>query len=224
MTGADLQTDYTIWDSREDVTYYSHASAGDTAYTLTAPDGNGAAKRRPLKWKEQAASAGAYIGQDRVWLVPNVLLPAALARDGLKAGDWVRDSSGVDWTVLEAEKIVWGTAWKLTTRALVLVYGLRDSVTILRPTNTQDVVGNRVPAYAAAYSAIAGKLQELQGERQEEHGKIGFLKRYAVYLGQRVTVTTEDRVQVDGVTYQITGYRDPDRLDVLMTLDVERLP
>lgn len=199
---------------REAVTFKHQTAVG--VYTSYAVSD---AWWRDLNDKEKAASRGAYVEHERNWFLPLELLTADVA-----IGDLIVDADANTYTVLTLSAAGGLGVGKYKTVNLVLAAELRDSVTISRPLNVQDGSLNRVPTYVATYSGIAGKVQEITGDRQEMQGKVGFHKRYAVYLGQRVTVTTEDRVTVSGVTYQIMGYVNPDRIDELMALDVERLP
>lgn len=212
----DFGNDYQIWDNPEAVTLVSVATAGNTNVPVAT------ALRLPMTTKEIVASGGVYTGQDVIWMLPGALLGATVP----KPADRVQDAAATDWTILEVSKGILDRMYKCTARDLVLANGLRDAVDIFRPTNSQDAVGNRVPIYGAVpiYSAIPGKLQDLGGDAEDVHGKRGLRKRYSCWLGQRVVVTTEDQVRVSGVTYQITGYADPDRIDVLMRLDLEKLP
>lgn len=214
----DLSQTYRYWLNREAVTYFSHAAEGDTAYALSD------CKRRQLTFKELAGSAGVYVGADRAWLIPAAILPPGLTP---KLADRIRDAQGTDWTVIgDAQLNSYQTWYRLVCRDLVLVNELRDLADVYRPQNNQDPAGNRVPDYAGApaYAQVPCRLQEQEGTREESFGKLGLTRRYTVYLGQRLTVTAEDRLVVGGVNYQVTGYRNPDRIDLLMEIDVERLP
>lgn len=228
MNAAAIESDYAIWDNREDVTYYAHATAGDQAYALTAPDGNGAAKRRPLKWKEMAASAGVYTGQDRVWLIPHVLLPAALQAAGLKASDRVRDPEGNDWTVLESERVVWGTVWKLTARNLVIQANLRDQIDIQRPAVALNGAGATVRTWpgTVAYASLACRIQPIRADVATERAIRGFKATHEIYLSQQVALLPDDRVKdvATGAIYAIRGYSKPSRIDELPLIEAELTP
>lgn len=225
-TTFNVANDYLVWDNREDVTVYSHATAGDTAYSITAPDSRGGAKRRPLKTGEVMASGGVYTKSDVIFKIPHARLPAGLVTvGGIKPSDRIVDAAGVDWTVLAAEQKTWATIWVLTCRALAIVNGLKDTADIYTPTNTPDVTGNRVPEYPGTptYSAIACRLQEQTGDRLATQDKLAFTRRYTCFMAQRVIVTTETQVRIAGATYQVRSYANPDRIDELMSLDLEKL-
>lgn len=178
--------------------------------------------RSPITKREMEASNGAYLSCDVTWLIPGKLVD----RVPPTPGDVIEDDEEIDWTILDFSADNLTGDYLCVCRDLVLVHGLTTPVTIYRPTNTQDDQGNRNPSYAAVsqYTNLPAKVQEQDGERQEAFGKQGFRRRYSVYLGSRVVVTTEDQVRVGSTVYQIVSYRNPDRIGELMQLEVEVLP
>lgn len=182
----------------------------------------GKAAKSPLSLREMAASNGAYVSEDVTWLLPERELSSAVPTPG----DKIEDATGTVWTILSRSFDDVGRDYLCVCRDLILVNGLRDLVTIYRPTNSKDSSGNRVPSYAAVaeYTNLPARVQEQDGSRESIFGKQGLLRKFTVYLETRVVVNAEDRVVANGVTYQITSYRSPDRIDQLMELDCEVIP
>lgn len=226
--GMDLSRDFLVWDNREDVTYVSHATAGDTSYSLTSPDGKGGVKRRNLTWKELTASAGVYTTQDRAWLLPVANLPPGLTP---KPADRIIDGQGNSWTVLEAPLNTWGTWYKLVTRNLVIQANLKDRIDIQRPAITLDAANVTIRAWPPAggttpYAALSCRIQELTAEIANERDLRGFRRTHEIYLSQQVSLQSEDRILVTGGTtiYAIRGYHSPNRIDELPVIDAELVP
>mgnify|MGYP000181447598 CR=1 FL=1 len=212
MTSADLMNDYLIWDNRESVSHISVRNSGNV--TTSVSD----AKRRALSFKEVVSAGGAYVSNDLVWLLPVAVLNGATP----KPADKIVDSDAVSWTILDASLNTWRTWYRCTCRSLVLAYDLRDTATLMRPTNNQDLAGGRVPSYAAAVSDVPVKVQEAEASVEERFGKRQGVRRFTAYVGDRLYPQANDRlVTSDGTIYQITAWRNAGNIDVLMELDLE---
>lgn len=193
------------------------------------------AKKRPLKARELAASGGVYTALDRLWLLPNALIPAGYSP---KPADVLTDSAGTRWTVLEAENTRNGSTWRLTCRDLVLALDLRDKIDVERAALSQDAAGAVVKLFPSGpapnggkllFAAVPARVQLLTDEIKDERGIRGFSGTHAIIVGQELTgVTNEDRVAltVAGKTtyYDIVGYHNATRIDELPILDVESRP
>lgn len=223
-------SEWALWQNRETITFRSQTAIGvysAAALSLTHPVAGTAttavAKRRVPTFKEQVASAaGAYVGQSLTWLFPAAAFTAAGVTP--KVGDQVRDASGVDHTVLRR----WDGKFALTvhfeTLALSLVAGLRSLGTLLRPAATASVEGKRVPNLAAHYSDVPCRVQRTAGTRagdEFESPAIGV--KATAYLGQQIIAQFGDVFEVGSERYKVIGWADPERLDALMTLDLEQV-
>jgi head-tail adaptor len=235
----DTSRNYLAWNNTEAITYTVHRSTGaDIAYSVAT------AKRRPLSIKERLASGGAYLGLDRVWLIPAALLaptPTPGLPSLLMPGDFLTDSEGVIWTVLEASFQTLKSVWRLICRDLVLAWGLRDSVDLQRATVTTDAAGAPVRAWpdnnasgitaggSVPYGQVPARVQLLTQQEAVARGIRGLQAAYSVIVGQAVVVTAEDRVKVlsgphQGLYLKIEGLRNPERIDELPILDCVQLP
>jgi hypothetical protein len=211
----DLIDDWKIWDNTEQVALVTGVR-GSTFTNWTAT-----AKRRQLRFRELAASGGAYTSRDMVWLVPVQFLPIDA---NPRLGDRVEPADGSSWTVTEATLNTWRSWWSLTTRNLVLVNDLSSKATLMRPTNTQDAAGGRVPVFAAVDGAsnIAIRVQETEAVVEVRNGKRQATRRFTAYCEKRIYPQANDRITTsNGAIYQITGWRNADRLDLLLELDLE---
>jgi hypothetical protein len=242
--GVDASQNYRTWGNTEAIVYTSHSDS-DYEYAIAI------AKPRAINFKELAASGGAYIGQDRVWLLPAALVSAAGMASELyvelvpKAGDWLKLVSrdglektetaetgrqGSDksrmarWTVLEAGLNTLKSTWRLVTRNLAIVYELQDVLTVKRPTFTTDAAGGRTyTGYTTVYQYIACRFQETQADVADERGQRLTVKRYTVPVEQRLILTIEDQLfDRDGNVYEVKGWHDADRIDQLQQIECER--
>lgn len=212
--------DYEIWDNAEAVTLITVTSAGDTNVSVSS------ALRLPLTTSEMASSNGVYTKQDCHWLLPGALLTAAQSprpRWRIQAANEFGDT--VDWTILERSYSTLTDTFDCLCRDLVLYADLRDTITVVRPTNNATASGMRNPEYNQyVYTDIAAKIQEVESEVSEAHAKQGFKKRYVCFVAQDLTVTLDDRVISDGTVYQIVGYRSEQTIDSLFEMDLEIMP
>lgn len=214
ITRTSMKSKWRLMPCREAVTFKHQTAVGTyTSYAISD------AWWRDLNDKEKQASRGVYVEHERNWFLPLELLTVDVA-----VGDVIVDSDSNNYTVLSLGSVGGLGVGKYNAVNLALAAGLRDSISILRPMNTIEDSGLRTPTYAAVYSSIAAKIQEVEGQREEIFGKVGFRQKFNVFVGQRVTVTTEDRVQLGSTVYQIQSYTNPDRIDELMQLGVEVLP
>lgn len=211
----DLMDDYLVWDNTEAVTLVSARTAGDVEQEVAT------ALRLPLTTKEIAASNGVYTGQDVVWLLPTPLLGGVTP----KPRDRVQDENDIDWTVLENSYSALDGTHRLTCRDLVIHNDLRDLITIKRASISQDDAAANVRTWSTtAYADVPAKVQPIVADIVEERGMSGFRVRYEIPVGQALTVTDEDRIEWNSRILQITGWRDPERIDSLMVILAEEVP
>ena len=220
-------SDWRTWDQVESVGI-EHARTGQ----LTT-DAVPVAKRRNLTVKELAASGGVYTGLDRVWLVPQAMLPQGF---GFKPADVVVDRAGVRWTVLQTDWGKYGQTWKLTCRDLVLAYDLRDTIDVERATIRYDQAGAPVKDFPPAggqslYAQVPARVQLTGEEVTDQRGLRGPLRKYDVIVGRQVPLlSTEDRVKwTDPSTKQVVyldvlGLRQPERIEQLPVIEAEGRP
>jgi hypothetical protein len=218
--------DYQVWDDTETLTVFS-APRNDL---IQFPAKN--AFRRALTTREKAASNGAYTGQDLVFLIPS---PESQKPDDhfpFKPGDVVVDAKLTSWTVLEAGSIAWTNLWRLVTRNLVLTHGLRNEVTILRPTITTHAGGHPVfswgPDATKVVENLPARVQLMETTPDVLNDVDSAHERFTVILGQQVTLETEDRIVVtkgqrQGIALEWQAMRNADRIDELPVVECRRV-
>lgn len=219
MAWADLiADDYLVWaaDSPLTGTYVSVSDAGNTSVSLTHID------NAQLTRKEIEASGGAYTSLDRVFNIPNTLLGLVA-----KPGDYLTISSesitnggdSITYTVLDAQRQVWGTVTRCVCRDPIICYQLAQRVDVYEATFAQDEAASRVPTFSVKYSAVPARIQEISGEPSDERGKRTMRRRFNIFVAQHLELSTDDEIRFDGERYAVIGWRNPDRLGELMTLE-----
>jgi hypothetical protein len=223
--------EWRLWNDREDVILRSQTALGVyDAYPLVASDGNGAAKRRAISWKEMTASAGAYTNQDKAWLIPSSNLP-----DGVlpKPGDQVRDALDVDWTVGDVTVGKFGNTYKCVSRSLALVHELTASGQLTRPDNTQDGAGRMAEVnYTAIGGPVRCRVQPQDSQAGDAFDRRTMLLQFSAFLETPLTVRARDVFTVTtyasyggavtGVTaYTVKGFKNAAKIWDIMSLDLE---
>lgn len=210
-------SEWKLWPGRENVTLRKQTAVGVyTAHSLTAT--GGAAKRRALTFKEVASSAGAYTGQDRAWLIPQANLPAGVVP---APGDQVRDAAGVDWTVGDVTVGKFGQTHKCVCRALAIVSALSATGVLSRPDNTQDATGRMALANYSDVGTVACRVQPGASDATDVMQRRTTPRHYTAFLATPLTPRAKDRFVVGGVTYTVLGYKDPEKIWDLMSLELE---
>jgi hypothetical protein len=211
-----------MWQKLEPVTLTSITNGGPTVFQIPA------VKRRAPGFKELAPSGGVYTAQDLVWHLPKVLVDAAGAtgQQAPKPGDLVTDGGSVVYTILERQLNTLASTYKCMTRDMILAYQLYRLLSVNRPpawTGTTDNAGGRVyGTYTAVYSGIAARIQEQEGGQADERGKRLTVKKYTVWVSQRLYLTIEDQIVDDaGNIYEVKSWHDADRIDQLQSVDCE---
>lgn len=235
----DQSQDFRVWDNTETLTYVSTQQAGDQVDAVRH------VRRHLVGVKEAAASAGAYTAGDVLFYVPRVALRLELGEP--KPGDVLLDDEQVRWTVLGVDKRKRDRrapqTYKLQARDLRLAFQLEDLVTIETPARSLDATGARVVAWVPKYELLPAKVQQLAEAESEERGLRGSKVTYSVTVDRQIKVTLgEDRIvwrkgllasagatavpddSDPPVHLDITGYRNPERLDELPVMDAEVRP
>lgn len=222
--------EWRLWPQREDVTLRVQTAIGVYDSHPLSADG-GAAKRRAPTWKEMTASAGAVTAKNLVWLVPTANLP-----DGIepRAGHQIRDAEDVDHTILDAVSGKWRNTWRCTTIALSVVYELSALGVLTRPDAGQDAAGRPLPTGYAEVARVRCRVQPQDSDAGEHFGRVTTARKYTAYVDQQLAPRAKDVFTVTSyvsqggavasvTAYTVLGFRNPERLDQLCSLDLELL-
>jgi len=220
----DLADDWMQWDSLEPITLVSTRINGD------APDTVLQTKRRAITYREVAASGGAYVGGDVVFL-----FPAPLVLNGPpKPGDVLLDLEENRFTVLQEvgqrrDRAGYQTH-RVVTRNLAIAFDLRSlDVSIETPRLTNDEAGVELRTWATLYAAgsFRCKVQKIEDAVADERAIRGMKGAYKVYLDRELVVTNKDRVTWPAAPakyLEIVKYTPAAGLGDLPVIDCEAVP
>jgi len=215
--------EWRTWDNTESVTWRSNRNSGNLTDTILD-----VVKRRSINFKEIAASGGAYVGGDVVFLIP-----APFVINGPpKPGDDLFDLDENKYKVLsvtgQRRDATGYQTWKCTCRNLAIAHDLADiGFEIQTPVMNLDQTGVEFRTWKVLYSGIKAKVQKLSEATADVFNIRGFKGTYAVYVEQEVTVSNKDRVTWSGAPagyLEIVGYHPAASLDQLPIIDCEAVP
>jgi hypothetical protein len=224
--------EWRFWPEREDAVLQKQTALGVyDSHPLTAT--GGAVKRRAPTWKEMTASAGAVTARNLVWLLPSPNLPEGVTP---RAGDQIRASETtgeeINHTILEAQTGKFGNTHRCVTIALAVVYELSALGVLTRPDNTQDAAGRAALTNYSAVGSVRCRVQPSDSQTGEAFGRVTIPRKFnavietplAIQAHDVFTVTTyaSPGGRVAGTqAYTVLGFHNPERLDQLMSLDLE---
>lgn len=217
MADLDFSDDQDLFDNLEEVSFVSVRLSGNRTVARITD-----ATFDFVSLKEAAASKGAYQAGDVSFSIRQALLTET---GGAKPGDKViRQSDGRTYTVLSAIPTVMTRVWDLTCRDLILAHDLRGTGTLSRPQAGQDAAGRPVKStYNVVAADVPCRVQSQGSSTEDALGKRTMSTKLTAYLGEQVDAQAKDRFVSDGVTYTVLGVKNPDRIDQLMSLDLEQL-
>ncbi len=201
--------DQSILDDRQTVEYVSRRDAGNVTASVSNAVSYGISKR------EVMASNGRYQSGDVVWTLPRSQVLAL----GPKVGDAVL-AEGVKYTVIGQDISAFASFVKLTTRNLVIAYGLQQSVTILRPNHGLPTpTADRSPQFVSSGPFVAA-VQEMGRSPAEFLERRANEVRYTIVLeAQAADLTHECLIVWNGLQLQIESVANVDRLDFLQQVE-----
>jgi hypothetical protein len=219
----DRTKEYLIWDYTEAVSYtvygvpFSNGNNYEETFTIAV------AKRSTISNRDVPSQrTGIFTSDDLVWNIPQALIPIGKRPN---PNDYITDSEGRRWTVLDTTNGNRGNTWRLTTRNLILAENLRQTISLQRPANTKDAAGGRVASgYTTILSNVPARIQETGATSSDILGKKQVRTQYDCHCGQRLNWKSTDRiVDQNNAVYQITSGAAPDIIDVLQVLSLERI-
>ncbi len=180
---------------------------------------------RPGGSGEAAPSQGVYTRSLRTWFIPKEKRITSPNVGDLIVGNYT-DGPFVDplttWTVLSISDVGALGAWSCDSISLQLQADLRDSGTISRPTNAQDAQGRMsLLTYTPVASGVPCKVQPMDSLAGDVFDRRTIPNQLAGYLGYFLDVRAKDVLSVNGANYTIKATTQPERIDVLQTLELE---
>ncbi len=212
--------DWKTWVGRENVTLRSRTALSPTYTDVTVSGTDGGAKKRALRRNEIIASNGVYTSDNLAWHLPTQNCGTAP-----RPGDIVLDGQNVSHTVLEVQINHWGWVYRCVTIALEIVNALSATGVLSRPAMTKDDASRRTfGAYTDITTGISCRVQPVDSATRDLLDRNTVPKQYSAWVAVALDVRANDRFTVAGVNYTIKGYKNPERLDQLLQLDLEMIP
>ncbi len=220
----DTRMDYLAWDNVEPITIEQTLRGGMRTLAVET------AKGRNIRSREKSPSGGVYVGYERNWHVPAVLLPPETI---LKPADIIVDSQGKRETVLTADYDRLKQRWQLGVVDLMLAMDLRDQVVIQRPAISYNTSGAAVKVFPPGGGTVLftrpARVQPMTQDIADERGVRYARDQYDVIVGGTITGTdsSQDRVvwtDRQGKTWNldIVSIHNSERIDELPYLVCER--
>lgn len=216
MANLDFSADQAIIDNLEAVTFTSVRTAGNESVEVDD------ASFDFVTLKEAAASNGVYQAGDVSFSIRQSLL---VDLGGAKPGDLVlRASDGQTYTVLTAIPTVFTKVWDITCRNLILANDLRQTGTLSRPSNAQDAAARpTLASYTVVAENIPCRVQPMGGSVADVFDRKTIPQRFTAFLGVQVEAHAKDKFVAGGVTYTVLEWQNPERIDELMSLTLEKV-
>lgn len=211
------RSDYRLWPGARPVTLSRTSNTGHREQVEACK-----ALRRPIGFKELVPSGGAYVSRDVVFLIPDALVSRFRPRLRDQIVDH-QDKEYTTYTILEANLNVYASVWRCIARNLVLEYDLTGSLKVLRPSHDQDVTGHRDPEFTAVYEDIPCRVQEISSTVGEAWDMASHTRDYTLFVGEKLELSAQDVLEVDGVKYDLVGTANWDRIDLLGEVRVRRI-
>lgn len=168
-----------------------------------------------------AARTGAFTGGDLIWIIPAAMVPSYVVP---KIGDKIIPAEGDSYTILDVFKNGWRNWYKFTTRNLVFVYNLKDTIRLCVAQDLPGAGGMRITTYAES-AGMAAKVIETAGSREDLLGQRQRRKSYEIHVGEVFTWKASDRLKDQhGNIYQIVGNGPVGTIDNAgMIIEAERV-
>jgi len=216
MPSFDPSTDFAnIADGTESVTVCRRGSTPGSPGTTVSH-----ALRRTVTMREAAESHGSYTASDVIWH-----LPAEELADAPRLGDVVLDADGRRWTILEVQSAALGTRWRCAARNLAVVYGLDDTITILKATYVKDDGGAAEPLWRPWKTGVRARIQPVAAQAGTKHRARQTVVRYRIFLEEDLALDHTHRIQgPDAAVYQVVATQGAERIGEPQTIEAKISP
>jgi head-tail adaptor len=173
------------------------------------------ALRRDINTREAAASNGRYLTADVRF---HWQFTDSDAENVPSVGDSIIDVDGT-WTILEVGLATLRTRWACVCRNLAIQSGLGTLIKIQKATWAKDSNGSQVATWADLYTSVPARIQPVMSDETSDKRHLRNQDTYEVFTTSAVIVSKDHRiVGSDNKVYRITGLRNPERVDQLLTI------
>jgi hypothetical protein len=138
-------------------------------------------------------------------------------------GDTITDSGDRQFTILTASSQSFGHRWLCTCRNLIISESLDTLVTIQQATTVKGDSGAHEQTWSDHLTDVRGKIQRMSASDGDGQGRKYLDRSYVLYIREPLQLDRTYRIVGPGQTiYRVTGYVNPESIDQLTTVSLER--
>jgi len=201
-----------VSDSAETVTFHRRGATPGSPGVAVAHG-----LRRAVGVREAAESNGHYTASDVVWH-----LPVQELADLPHLGDVIVDAAGGRWTVLQVQLVTLRTRWRCTARSLAIVYGLDDTVTILKAAYSKGSGGAAQAIWQTWKTGVRARIQPAAATTGSQHRARRTTQRVQIFVAEDLALSHDHRIQgSDGTMYHVVAVSGAQRIGELQTIEAE---
>ena len=202
-----------VTDGLEAVTYRRRGERSGSAGTAVEH-----ALRRAVTMQEASASDGRYTTSDVVWHLSSAELPQSP-----RLGDMVCDAAGQRWTILSAVCTMLGSRWKCVTRSLAIVFGLDDTISVLKAVPAPGGGGGD-RTWRPWKTGVRARIQPAATTVSVVGGVSQTTRRFQIFLAEPLGLDATHRIlAADGGVYAILGETAAGRIGELAVVEAEKV-
>jgi hypothetical protein len=209
-----------VTDGLETVTLRRRGSGDATVVTHAlrrAASTREATLHNRFNTRKETPSSGRYTASEVSWHLPNGQLSAAP-----RLGDAIIDAEGRRWTILHVQLTTLRTRWQCAACNLAVVYGLDDTITILKATYVKGEGGAAEPTWRPWKTGVRARIQPSTADVGTEHQARKTTCRCQIFVEEDLALDHHHRIQgPDGTLYQVRATLGADRIGELQAIDAE---
>lgn len=213
-----------VIDGLETVTLRRRGSSEATVVThalrRAATTREAALHNRYLTRKKEVPSDGRYTASEVSWHLPREQLS-----DSPRLGDAIIDGDGLRWTILDVQQTALGSRWRCATCNLAVVYGLDDTITILKAHYVKSDGGAAEPIWRPWKTGVRARIQPAATEVGTQHRARRTTTRYQIFVEEDLALDHNHCIQgPDGTIYKVRATLGAERVGELQTIDADVTP
>ncbi len=207
-------------DGLETITLVRRGSSGTTVVThalrRAATTGEPTLHNR-YNTRKAVPGGGRHTASEVTWHLPTEQLG-----DSPRLGDAIIDGDGRRWTILDVQLATLRSRWRCTTCNLAVVYGLDDTISILKATYAKGSGGAAEPTWRSWKTGVRARIQPAAAEVGTQHQARQTTVRYQIFVEEDLALDHDYRIRAaDGTIYKVRGTLGAERIGELQTIDAE---
>ena len=149
-------------------------------------------------------------------------LPAEQLGSSPGLGDSIVDADGRRWTILDVQLTTLRSRWRCSTCNLAVVYGLDDTISILKASYAKGTGGAAESTWRPWKTGVRARIQPAAVKVDTEHGARRTTALYQIFVEEDLALDHDYRIRAaDGTIYKVRGTLGAERIGELQTIDAE---